>query len=118
MRSLQQQVGGHGELHAGARPQQRGVVADAERNTPRAVVAGAHVARGLFEIPANQLKFGGQTQTACRRRAISPARSSSASFSSTPLTNLWPSVPPKLRPSSIASFKITLNGVSGRAVSS
>ena len=53
-------------------------------------------------------------------RLVGPARfprraTRTASFSSTPLTNLWPSVPPKLLPSSIASLSTTLKGVSGRS---
>src|SRR6185503_9992457 len=128
MRAFEQQVGGNREFHSRTRPQQRRVVADAERDAARAPVNGPHLARCAFVVLADQFKFRRQASRrgrslsssyiACRTRAISSARSSTASFSSTPLTNLWPSVPPKLLPSSIASLSTTLNGVSGRSASS
>src|SRR5258706_1103589 len=89
--------------------------------------AGAVVAYSLYgascrpgEEAADDLKFADLKFTQARflDLANSSGRSAAAIFSSTPLTKRWPSVPPKLLPSSTASFSTTLNGVPGWAESS
>src|SRR5690606_25614869 len=54
-----------------------------------------------------------QCHTHIYRGLASCGRSSMASLSSTPLTNLWPSVPPYSLASSMASLRTTRYGVSG-----
>src|SRR5260221_605404 len=103
--AFDQHVGSDRQLEPGVRPQQRAVVADAEQRPVRRAV----------EIAPDELEF---VQAMFRARATSSGRSATATFSSTPLTKRWPSVPPKLLPSSTASLSTTLNGVCGCATSS
>ena len=105
MPAFDQHVGGDRQLQAGVGPQQRAIVADPHQRVPG----------GPIEEAADDFEF---VQTLVRVRATSSGRSATAIFSSTPLTKRWPSVAPKLLPSSIASFSTTLNGVFGCASSS
>ena len=98
--ALDQRVGGDGELEARIRAEQRAIVANADQGPSRRPV----------EIAADELEF---VQAIFLARATSSGRSAAATFSNTPLMKRWPSAPPKLLPSSIASFTTTLNGVSG-----
>src|SRR5882672_1078058 len=105
MPALDQRVGRHRELEPGIGPEQRAIIAD-----PHQCMLGRPV-----EKATDDLEF---VQTLVRVRATSSGRSATAIFSRTPLTKRWPSVAPKLLPSSIASFSTTLNGVFGCASSS
>ncbi len=84
--ALQQHVGRHRQRGAGLGHEQRGVVAHAEQR----------VARGPREVALDDLELGRhrRPQAGCFLRPTSSGRSPPASFSSTPLTNLWPPVPP------------------------
>jgi hypothetical protein len=92
-----QHVGGHGQLLAGRRLQQG------------AVVAGAEDGRGggPGEVLVDQREFAGIGLLALLAAATSSGRSTAATLSSTPLTYLWPSVPPKALVSSMASLMMT-----------
>src|SRR6266568_3591767 len=95
-----QHVGSDRELVAGANLESRAIVAYALHGV--LCRAGEETANDLKFVQARFLDF-----------ANSSGRSAAAIFSSTPLTKRCPSVPPKLLPSSTASFSTTLNGVPG-----
>src|SRR5205085_4643409 len=99
-------VRGDGEVHAVGDVHQRAVVADAEHGIggrPREV-AGDEVEfgrEGRHALPLFRRGF------ATRGAATSSARTAAARRSSTPFTYLWPSVPPNVLPSSMASLMVT-----------
>ncbi len=106
MHAFHQGIGGDRQLFAGWRRQQGAVVADAEGHLRRRRRAG-----GRGEEAADQLELTQLTPPARDQRLpprSSAARRRGASLSSTPLTNLWPSVAPKVLASSMPSLITTL----------
>ena len=100
-------VGGEHQLAAGRHAQQRRVIADAQEHVARALPPGARKKRSI------SCGFGQAHRTA---QPVSSARHRRAARSSTPLTNLWPSVAPKRRASPTASLMTTRNGTSLRCL--
>ena len=80
--------------HRRRAPEQRGVVADAERHVGALRAAGAEVARRSARIPTAAWLPAASAAQCSSGRSVRAARSSTA------LTNLWPSVAPKRRASS------------------
>ena len=120
MRALNQQVGRYHQFLPGRRHDQCAVVADAKHRVARRALEemidqfkfGRH--ENLFATEDTEIteeKQGGFLCALCVLCGYlvlaSPGRSTPASLSSTPLTNLWPSVPPKVFASSMASLMIT-----------
>ena len=105
MPAFDQEIGGERQLVATLHAHARAIIADP--------LHGAFCGPG--KETADDLEFA---QARFLDFANSSGRRALATFSSTPLTKRWPSVPPKLLPSSTASFRTTLNGVPGWADSS
>ena len=97
-----QGIGGDRQLFTRGGCQQRAVVTDAQRHA-----GSATGARRRGEIATDEFEFthaGAGDQRLPRNSAL---RSLGASLSSTPLTNLWPSVAPKILASSMPSLITT-----------
>src|SRR5690606_17377993 len=102
---LEEHVGGEDELASGRRCDPGAVVADALERPPRRA----------REVPPDELEL---VQLPRLAFATSSGRGAAATRSGTPFTKRWPSLAPKLLPSSTASLMTTLKGVSGCARSS
>src|SRR5690606_34774644 len=114
-----QRVAGHGQLHAGRRLQQGTVVANAQNDAFGRLRTGrgGEVAADQLElthdgrkVPGRWLRGPGSSLRAFQLlpARTSAARSTGASLSSTPLTNLCPSVAPNTLASSMPSLITTL----------
>src|SRR5439155_497732 len=90
MPPFDQHVGRDRDLETGPGGEQRAIIADAEHR----------MLRRALEVPPDDLEF---VQAIFLERATSSGRSAAALFSSTPLMKRWPSVRPKLFPSSTAT---------------